>query len=108
MAEQAKNSLPSFDEFAVRVINVLKKHKEPSPKTGKIGKGVFARPFNEAARKVYGEDFDVVAATNALIEQGKLEGHPVKGGFMLYLPGEGPQSKTPKTDDILKEAGLEF
>ena len=106
MAKGDKNTLPQLEVVVVKLIEQLKLHKLPSPKTGKVGNGVFARPINEALRAIYGESFDCVAATTGLIEKGIIEGHPVKGGFMLYLAGEGPRRTTPSADDLLAAVGL--
>ena len=98
----------SFAEFAPKVIERLKQDKKPSPKTGKIGKGIFAQSFNEVARQYYGATFDVRAEVDKLLEAGVLEGHPVKGGFMLYLQGEGPSSQKSKPEDVLSDLGLSW
>lgn len=97
-----------FVQTAHATIKLLKQYKKPSPKTGKIGTGIFARDFNDVVKEVYGKDFDVRAATDALLESGELEGHPVKGGFMFYLPGEGPQSQKPKASELVKHLSLEL
>ena len=98
----------AFAEFAPKVIERLKADKKPSPKTGKIGKGIFAQSFNEVARQYYGATFDVRKAVDTLLADGVIEGHPVKGGFMLYLQGEGPSSQKSKPEDVLKDLGLNW
>jgi len=41
--------------------------------------------FNAAWEDYYGTN--PVEAVSAMVENGNLEGHPTKGGFMIYLPG---------------------
>jgi|SRR3972149_7136762 len=45
--------------------------------------------FNQAFREYYGED--PVKVTQELASMAKIEIRPVKGGVMLYLPGEAPK-----------------
>jgi len=47
--------------------------------------------FNQAFREYFGED--PIKITQELASKGKIEIRPVKGGVMIYLPGEAPQSK---------------
>ncbi|MBC7362121.1 MAG: hypothetical protein H5U06_07570 [Candidatus Aminicenantes bacterium] len=58
--------------------------------------------FNEAFKKYFGQD--PVQATNRLAEEKKIEIRPIKGGVLLYLPGEAP-SQT-KGDEALRKMGL--
>jgi hypothetical protein len=46
--------------------------------------------FNEAF-KTYFEGLNPVEVTGELASLGKIMLKPVKGGVMLYLPGEGPE-----------------
>ena len=46
--------------------------------------------FNEAF-KTYFDGANPIEATGAMAEAGKIMLRPVKGGVMLYLPGEGPE-----------------
>lgn len=48
--------------------------------------------FNSAFREYFGED--PIAATQQLAQLGKIDLKPVKGGVMIYLPGEGPMAKS--------------
>jgi len=48
--------------------------------------------------------WQVAEATDALAQQGKIGLRPVKGGVMLYLPGEGPEMS--RGDMALKKMGL--
>lgn len=58
--------------------------------------------FNDAFRSYFNED--PVAWTKRLADEGVIETRPVKGGIMLYLPGEAPRRDTGK--DALKKMGL--
>ncbi len=59
--------------------------------------------FNEAFRK-YFEDADPIKITGQLAKENKIVIRPVKGGVMLYLPEEVPQSD--KAQQVLKKMGL--
>lgn len=45
--------------------------------------------FNQAFREYFKED--PIKVTQELVSDGKIELRPVKGGVMIYLPGEAPQ-----------------
>ena len=47
-----------------------------------------------------------VHVTNKLAGEGRIVIRPVKGGVMLYLPEDAPQTKN-AGDDALKKMGLE-
>jgi len=47
--------------------------------------------FNQAFREHFGED--PIKVTQELANKGKIEIRYVKGGVMIYLPGEAPKSK---------------
>ena len=47
--------------------------------------------FNQAFREYFGED--PIKITQELASKGKIEIRPVRGGVMIYLPGEAPQSR---------------
>ena len=108
--EKPSSQTPStVEEVVVSLMKAIVATKSPSPKTGKIGKGVFHRHLGDLLKLKYGEDFDTRAATDALLEAGVLEGHPSKGGFTFYLKGDMPVSSNtvdPKT--IFALAGLDF
>lgn len=76
-------------------------------KTLRIGdfKGIHSvySGFNEAFKKYFGQD--PVQATNRLAEQKKIEIRPIKGGVLLYLPGEAPSQS--RGDEALKKMGLD-
>jgi len=59
--------------------------------------------FNEAFKN-YFEGANPIEATDELAKQGKIGLRPVKGGVMLYLPGEGPEMS--RADMALKKMGL--
>jgi len=58
--------------------------------------------FNEAFKKYFGQD--PVQATNRLAEERKIEIRPIKGGVLLYLPGEAPSQS--RGDEALRKMGL--
>ncbi|MGQ9801310.1 MAG: hypothetical protein ACUVRL_06580 [Candidatus Saccharicenans sp.] len=58
--------------------------------------------FNEAFKKYFGQD--PVQATNRLAEEKKIEIRPIKGGVLLYLPGESPSQS--RGDEALNKMGL--
>jgi hypothetical protein len=59
--------------------------------------------FNEAFRK-YFDGANPIEITNQLAQEKKIVIRPVKGGVMLYLPEDVPQ--TSKADQVLKKMGL--
>lgn len=59
--------------------------------------------FNEAF-KSYFDGANPIEATDELAKLGKIGLRPVKGGVMLYLPGEGPEMN--RGDMALKKMGL--
>lgn len=61
--------------------------------------------FNTAFKK-YFEGEDPVKTTNQLASEGKIVIRPVKGGVMLYLPEEAPQTKD-LGDEALKKMGID-
>lgn len=60
--------------------------------------------FNEAFKK-YFEGENPIEVTTQLQSEGKIVIRPVKGGVMLYLPEDAPQSKS-SADEALKKMGL--
>lgn len=44
--------------------------------------------FNAAFKEYFGEE--ARTTTDEMVKAGTLEVRPIKGGAMLYLPGEGP------------------
>ncbi len=59
--------------------------------------------FNDAF-KTYFEGANPIDATGELARLGKIVIRPVKGGVMLYLPGDGPEMN--RGDMALKKMGL--
>ena len=59
--------------------------------------------FNEAF-KTYFDGVNPIEVTDDLAKQGKIKMRPVKGGVMLYLPGEGPEMS--RGDMALVKMGL--
>ena len=60
--------------------------------------------FNNAFKKYYDGE-NPIDYTNKLAGEGKIVLRPVKGGVMLYLPEDAPQT-TDVGDDALKKMGL--
>ncbi len=59
--------------------------------------------FNDAF-KSYFDGANPIEATGELARLGKITLRPVKGGVMLYLPGDGPEMS--RGDMALKKMGL--
>jgi len=79
------------EEFVLQAIKKLR--KEPYRGIHSVYSG-----FNEAFRKYF--NTNPVEATNRLAAEGKIETRPVKGGMMLFLPGEAP--KRPSAEEIIQ------
>jgi hypothetical protein len=60
--------------------------------------------FNEAFRKYY-DGANPIEITTQLSQEKKIVIRPVKGGVMLYLPEDVPQ--TTKAEQVLKKMGLQ-
>jgi len=60
--------------------------------------------FNEAFRK-YFDGANPIEITNQLAKENKIVIRPIKGGVLLYLPEEVPQ--TDKAEQVLKKMGLD-
>lgn len=88
----------SKEEFIKKAIVSLRKE-------GYKGIHTVYSGFNNAFKKYFNGE-DPVAATNELAKQGKIIIRPVKGGVMLYLPEEAPETKD-VGDEALKKMGLE-
>lgn len=59
--------------------------------------------FNDAF-KSYFDGANPIDATGEMARLGKITLRPVKGGVMLYLPGDGPEMS--RGDMALKKMGL--
>jgi hypothetical protein len=88
----------SHEEFIKKAIVSLRKE-------GYKGIHTVYSGFNTAFKK-YFEGENPVDVTNSLAQENKLVIRPVKGGVMLYLPEDAPQSKN-IGDEALKKMGLE-
>ena len=84
------------EEFVIRAINKLR--REPYKGIHSVYSG-----FNDAY-KSYFDGANPIDATGELARTGKIMLRPVKGGVMLYLPGEGPEMS--RGDLALKKMGL--
>lgn len=82
-------------EFVKKAIVTLR--KEPYKGIHSVYSG-----FNEAFRAYFNED--PVKWTLKLADEGAIDARPVRGGVMLYLPGEAPTRSTGK--EVLKKMGL--
>jgi hypothetical protein len=80
------------EEFVTQAIRKLR--KEPFRGIHSVYSG-----FNEAFRKYFGTN--PIEATSRLAAEGKIETRPIKGGMMLFLPGEAP--KRPSTEEIIRQ-----
>ena len=88
----------SQEEFIKKAIVTLRKE-------GYKGIHTVYSGFNNAFKKYY-EEQNPIDATNKLAGEGKIILRPVKGGVMLYLPEDAPQTKN-VGDEALKKMGLE-
>jgi hypothetical protein len=88
----------SHEEFIKKAIVSLRKE-------GYKGIHTVFSGFNTAFKK-YFEGENPVDVTNGLANENKLVIRPVKGGVMLYLPEDAPQTKN-IGDEALKKMGLE-
>lgn len=59
--------------------------------------------FNEAFKQYFGED--PVAVTTRLAGEGKIQLMPVRGGVMIYLPGDAPV-KLNRGEEALRKMGI--
>lgn len=88
----------SYEEFVTKAIVSLRKE-------GYKGIHTVYSGFNNAFKKYY-DGANPIEATTKLAEEGKIVIRPVKGGVMLYLPGDAPKAQD-IGDDALKKMGLE-
>jgi hypothetical protein len=87
----------SHEEFIKKAIVKLRKE-------GYKGIHSVYSGFNNAFKKYYDGE-NPIDYTNKLAGEGKIVLRPVKGGVMLYLPEDAPQT-TDAGDDALKKMGL--
>ena len=88
----------SHEEFIKKAIVSLRKDNYKGIHTVYSG-------FNNAFKKYYDGE-NPIDVTNKLAGEGKIVIRPVKGGVMLYLPEDAPQTKN-AGEDALKKMGLE-
>ncbi len=88
MEEQKKLS---EEEFIIQAIKKLR--KEPFRGIHSVYSG-----FNEAFRRYFGTN--PVEATSRLAAEKKVEIRPIKGGAMIFLPGEAP--KRPSIEEVIQ------
>ncbi len=88
----------SHEEFIKKAIVSLRKDNYKGIHTVYSG-------FNNAFKKYYDGE-NPIDVTNKLAQEGKIVIRPVKGGVMLYLPEDAPQTKN-AGEDALKKMGLE-
>ena len=93
-------------QFVFRAIEKLRK-----PYTDKKGNKVnpsgihtVYSGFNQAFKEYFNDD--PIKSVTALVEKGELDGHPTKGGFMIYKPGEMPKAKSSSGTKALKDMEL--
>ncbi len=84
-------------EFVLRAIETL-----GDPKRSKGIHSVYSG-FNDAIRE-YFPDLNPVEITSKMAEEGKIDVRPVRGGVMLYKPGEAPSEG--RRSDALRKMGL--
>jgi hypothetical protein len=72
------------EEFVLRAIKRLR--KPPYKGIHSVYSG-----FNQAFKEHFGKN--AIEITSRMAGEGKIVTRPVKGGAMLYLPGDAPQAK---------------
>ena len=87
----------SHEEFIKKAILSLRKDNYKGIHTVYSG-------FNSAFKEYFPNE-DPIKVTNALAKDGKLAIRPVKGGVMLYLPEEAPQTGR-SASETLKKMGI--
>lgn len=87
----------SHEEFVKKAIVSLRKD-------GYKGIHTVYSGFNSAFKK-YFESENPIDATNKLAGEGKIVLRPVKGGVMLYLPEDAPETRD-AGETALKKMGL--
>ena len=85
------------EQFVLRAIETLR-----DPERSRGIHTVFSG-FNNAFRE-YFPGLDPIDVTNQLAEAGRIVIRPVKGGVMIYKPGEAPGAGA--ATDALKKMGL--
>jgi hypothetical protein len=92
-----ENARMTHEEFIRRAIETLRSQNYRGIHSVYSG-------FNEAFKQYFpGED--PVQATTALAAIGKIQLMPVKGGVMIYLPGDAP-AKLNRGEEALRKMGI--
>ena len=99
MANVSKQEKLSAEQFCLKAIKALRKGQYKGIHT------VFSG-FNVAFREYYGDKLDPIVTIDALIKEGKIEGHFVKKGKMIYAPGDMPERTDQSGVAALKAMGL--
>lgn len=86
------------------VESFIRKAFKVARKPGYRGLHTVYSKLNEAMR-THWPGCNPVDLTKSLVAQGKLISHPAKGGAMIYLPEEPPNTKN-GADDLLNKMGL--
>ncbi len=82
----------SEEEFILRAIKRLRKPPYRGIHTVYSG-------FNQAFKEHFGKSS--IEVTRKMAEEGKIVIRPVRGGVMLYLPGEAPEAQKSVLKKIL-------
>ena len=94
---EGKTEKLSVEAFTILAIKTLR-----TP--GKRGLHTVWSGFNDAFRK-YFPNLNPIEETKRLKMEKKIDMHPVRGGVMIYLPGEGPSGNLP-AEETLKKMGV--
>lgn len=85
----------SYEEFFTKaILNLRDTSKSKGIHTVYSG-------FNQAFREYYSSD--PIPITQELVKKGIIELKPVKGGVMIYLPGEGPSKNKLNPSSVLTQ-----
>jgi len=84
----------SYLEYAIMAITKLRTDKSK-------GIHVVYSGFNDSFRLYFNEEPREIM--DKLIKEGSIESKPVKGGIMIYLPGESPKSYSKDPSETLKK-----
>ena len=93
MSEEISGKMDE-EQFILRAIRRLRKPPYKGIHTVYSG-------FNEAFKQFYGKSS--VEITTRMAQDGKIVTRPVKGGVMLYLPGEAPAGKSGSAQAALEK-----
>jgi hypothetical protein len=93
----------SYADFYRRAIVEIRKKNTPYNDNGDVSKGIHAviSGFNEYFRQYYGENTDVKAVTEMMIQQNIITSRMVRRGPMLYLHEDSYQQAKPVVKPVL-------